>query len=282
MKANFKPHHINVSFADLNGNNGIGPYILLPGSDGRAKEIAEHFNDVTVKKHERGHNLYLGTIKSEQATIDIATIATGMGSPSVEIIIHELFHLGGKRFIRVGTAGSLQPETVTIGDIVSANASVRDEHTTRDYLPIEIPAIASHHVISAIQTAANKLKFTKRLHTGIVHCKSSFYAREYGAGPLGKENLHYSNLLTQSGVLATEMETSALFVQSMLYNQALKKTGEGPQFSILAGALLGIINVPPNQMATQEEAKQTVASTIELSLETVKVLFAQEKSLFCK
>lgn len=268
----FVPHHINASPEDLAGNNGIGRYILLPGSDGRAKEIAQYFDHTTVKLHPRGHNLYLGTIANGAKTIDIATIASGMGCPSMEIILHELFQLGGKRFLRVGTAGSLQPNLVKLGDLVNAQASVRDEHTTTDYVPITVPAVASFEFILAISLAAKKLNLPNQVHTGTVHCKSSFYAREFGAGPKAEKNKAYINLLTQCGILATEMETSALFIQSQLYNYQRMLKGKGPAFRVLCGAVLGILVVPPEQFAPANQETETVKHLTELALETVRVI----------
>src|SRR5262245_18673294 len=100
----FNPFHINATAEDLAGNNGLGRYVLLPGSDGRAKAIAEYFTNTIVKTHPRGHHLYLGEIEGTNGPIEVATISSGMGCPSMEIILHELFHLGAKRFLRVGTA----------------------------------------------------------------------------------------------------------------------------------------------------------------------------------
>src|SRR5476651_2489588 len=134
FKRPFKPEHINATAEDFAGNHGIGRYILLPGSDGRAKEIAQHFDNLVTKSHHRAHNVYLGTLSCDGKIIDVATVSTGMGCPSMEIILHELFHLGAKRFLRVGTAGSLQP-WIKIGSIVNALASVRDENTSTRYLP---------------------------------------------------------------------------------------------------------------------------------------------------
>lgn len=271
-KNHFTPHHINATKEDLNGNNGIGRYILLPGSNGRAKEISQYFDNLTIKPHARGHNLYLGTLACAGRTIEVATIASGMGCPSMEIILHELFHLGGRRFLRVGTAGSLQPNFVRVGDLINAQASVRDEHTTTDYVPISVPAIASFEFIMAILQAAKKRGLSNQLHTGTVHCKSSLYAREFGAGPKAEKNKSYINLLTQCGVLATEMETSALFIQSQLYNYQLMQEGKGPQFSVLCGALLGIIAVPPDQFVAPDQETLIIKNLIELALETVKTL----------
>lgn len=271
----FKPHHINATSEDLDGNNGIGRYIILPGSEGRAKDIAEHFEDVTVKTHHREHNFYLGTLKSNGKKIDVAAIATGMGCPSTEIIIHELFNLGGKRFMRVGTAGTLQPAIIRTGDIVNVQASVRDEDTTRHYAPLEFPAIASIEYVTSILVAAENLNLAEKVHTGIVHCKSSLYARELAAGPLAPENQRYLNLLTQSGVLATEMETAAIFIQSQLYNYQLMQSGLGPEHRVFAGGILAIIGTT-DYITDSPEASATVKQAIALSLESVKVLAMQE------
>lgn len=271
----FVPHHINASVEDLAGNNGIGRYILLPGSDGRAQDISRHFDNLTVKSHPRGHNLYLGSITHEGKKIDIASIASGMGCPSMEIILHELFQLGGKRFLRVGTAGSLQSDLVKLGSIVNAQASVRDEHTTTDYVPITAPAVASFEFILAISLAAKKL-IEPRLHTGTVHCKSSFYAREFGAGPKSGENKAYIDLLKQCGILATEMETSALFIQSQLYNYQLMQAGQGPRFRVLSGAVLGVTAIPPHQFASSDQEKETIKSLTKIALETIKVISTME------
>jgi len=275
MQKSFKPHHLNATPIDLSGNQGVGRYIILPGSDGRAREIAHHFQDVTVKQHSRGHHLYLGTLNNKGRVIDVACISSGMGCPSMEIILHELFQLGGKRFLRVGTAGSLQ-SCVKIGDIVNAQASVRDEDTTSHYVPISVPAVASLASMQAIVTAAEKLKLMERLHTGVVHCKSSLYARELGAGPNAAVNQAYLNLLTQAGVLATEMETAALFIQTQLYNHQMIQQGTGPQYKVLAGAILAVLAAPPYVFPEEEEQKPIINELVELAIESVKSLAASE------
>lgn len=276
---NFTPHHMNATAQDLAGNNGIGRYILLPGSDGRAKEISQHFNDLIIKMHPRGHNLYLGTIEDNGKKIDVATIASGMGCPSMEIILHELFHLGAKRFLRVGTAGSLQPNFIHVGDIINVTASVRDEATTADYFPVEVPAVASYELISFIIQSAKKLGIAEKVRSGIVHCKSSFYAREFGAGPLSDENKRYNDLLNSCGVLASEMETAALFIQTQLYNHQLRQKNNKSKNKVLAGALLAIIAVPPHHFAQEPETTATINNMITLALESIKSLSSSEQDI---
>jgi uridine phosphorylase len=275
-KKTFQPEHINASAEDLAGNNGIGRYIFLPGSSGRAEQIANHFGKLTIKPHSRGHNLYLGTLDCNGTSIDVATTHTGMGCPSAEIILHELFQLGGKRFLRVGTAGSLQP-TISAGELINAQATVRDEGTTINYAPLEFPAIASLEFTSSIMLAAKKINLSAHLHTGIVHCKNSFYGRQHGAGPRSAENLSYIDLLSRCGVLATEMETATLFIQSQLYNHQLRSLGEAPQHRVLAGAVLAVLrSAPQDSIDEPEKALVAIEQSIQIALETVKILATQE------
>ncbi|MBA3662547.1 MAG: nucleoside phosphorylase [Gammaproteobacteria bacterium] len=272
----FIPHHINATTDHLAGNGGLGRYIFLPGSDGRAKEIAQHFHDVTIQAHPRGHHLYLGSLTMGTKKIDVATIASGMGCPSMEIILHELYHLGAKRFLRVGTAGSLQPDLVKMGDIINVSAAVRDEGTTIDYVPLAYPAISAFEFNAPVLHSAKKLGFLHQVHTGIVHCKSSFYAREFGAGPKSQENKGYIDMLSQCGVLASEMETAALFIQSQMYNHQLRSQGQGAKYRVLAGAILSILAVPPHDFAPPAIARSTIESLIQLAMETVKTLAQTE------
>lgn len=278
-KPSFVASHMQASADDLAGNHGIGRYILLPGSDGRAKDIAQHFEHLVVKSHPRGHHLYLGTLIHANKTIDVAAISSGMGCPSMEIILHELFHLGAKRFLRIGTAGSLQPDLVRIGDSVNAQAAVRDEQTSTDYAPITVPAVASFDMISAIATAAKKLHSTHSLHMGTVHCKSSLYAREFSYGPNAESNQAYLDCLTRYGVLASEMETASLFIQAQYYHHQLIQKGTGPAFRVLAGAILGVVSISDHHVATPQQEELLIKNLIELALETIKVVYAEDQNL---
>ena len=271
---NFVANHINATAEDLKGNNGIGRYILLPGSDGRAKEIAASFNALEVKTHPRGHHLYLGTINDGDKEIAVATISTGMGCASMEIILHELFQLGATRFLRVGTAGSLQPDYIKNCDIINVQAAVRDEETTVDYAPLTLPATASFEFVSAINQAANQLGIANDVKMGTVHCKSSLYAREFGVGPRAEENKAYLALLTRCGVLASEMETSALFIQTQYYNHQLMQQAHNAKYRVICGAVLLIVGTSPTQAATTQEGL-AVKKMTELAFEAIKILAKQ-------
>ena len=265
----FVPHHINATPDDLAGNNGIGRYIFLPGSDGRAKDIADHFDNVRVLGSKRGHNLYLGTLKTESGTMDVAAVASGMGTPSLDIIVQELFKLGARRFLRVGTAGSCQKQTIRVGDLVVAMGAVRDENTSQLYVPAEFPAIASPAFVQGAGWAAQSLGFFSRTHWGIIHCKDSLFAREFGEGPMADANREYMRIMEESGVVASEMESSHLFILASLFDHEVKQQGEGPQYRVLAGTVLGIIG-DDRPFATKEETAKAVADAVLLGIETMK------------
>jgi uridine phosphorylase len=112
------------------------------------------------------------------------------------------------------------------------------------------------------------------LRTGIVHCKSSLYAREFGDGPRGLKNKSYINLLMRCGVLASEMETAALFIQSQIYNYELSKQGTGPAYRVLCGGILEIISVAPDHLAAPHAVK--IKNLIELAIETIGLLALTE------
>lgn len=263
--------HINADHEDLLGNDNIGRYVFLTGSDQRAHDISTHFNHVVVKKHPRQHNLYLGTLLNQTGDIEVAAISTGMGGPSADIIINELFLLGAKRMLRVGTAGSLQPERIKAGDIVIATAAVRDDKTSWDYIYKEYPAIASLECVLAAQRAVETLSFNDKTHCGIVHSKSSLFAREMSLSLL-ENNKHYMNAMHLSGVLATEMECAQLFILSSLLNSQLIQAASHDYTPILSGAILAIIGDQKPFSANKKVREATINNAIELSLETIKQL----------
>ncbi|TFH03707.1 MAG: uridine phosphorylase, partial [Spirochaetales bacterium] len=233
----FTPHHMNITADDIAGNGEVGRYIILPGSDGRAAAISEHFTNRGVREHSRRHNFYFGTLVTGDSRIEVATVATGMGCPSVDIIVNELVRLGARRLLRVGTSGSLQPGRIPIGSIVIATAAARDEGTTRHYMPMEVPAVASVEMVRAAQRAC-AVCGVERSFTGIVHTKDSLFARELDAGPRTVENERFMKLMTQSGVLASEMEAAMLFTLAQVYTQELLGDDGPSAISVEAGAVL--------------------------------------------
>jgi uridine phosphorylase len=278
MNSKFHPEHINANSEDFEGNNGYGRYIFLPGSDGRAKNIAEHFENVSVKEHSRRHNLYKGVLKTSSGNIDVASIATGMGTPSLDIIVNELYRLGAKRFLRVGTAGLLQPTYMRAGDFSVATGAVRDDGATNFYAPPEFPAIASYEIVQAVKNAAANLNINKKLHSGIIHSKASLYAREFKTGPLAEENIKYMKQISEAGTIASEMEASMLFILTSIFNnQLIQKYGRTlkPSEEIKSGAVCVILG-EGDDFGTPEQLKKITNNLLSLSFESIKELAKME------
>jgi uridine phosphorylase len=204
-------HHIGLGPEHLRGNDGLGRFVFLPGSRSRAATMGQSFDDLRVIDNPRGHTAHLGSLCRGGQRLDVIAISSGMGTPSTEIIAHELLTVGARRIVRVGSCGSLHPE-IRAGDCVILSGAVRDEMSSRHWVPVEFPALSHPDAVTAMSAGARAAGHAAHTFIGIGHSKASFYAREMGVGPMAAENLSYMQLLARSGVLATEMEASLLFV----------------------------------------------------------------------
>ena len=184
----------------------IGRYCILPGDPGRVPAIAALFDDAKQIAYNREFNVWTGTLLGEKVT----ACSTGIGGPSASIAMEELHKCGADTFIRTGTCGGIALD-VQSGDVVVATGAIRFEHPSREYAPIEFPAVADFQVTNALVEATKKLGFP--LHTGIVQCKDSFYGQhDPAASPVYYELQQKWESWKRLGVLASEMESAALFV----------------------------------------------------------------------
>jgi uridine phosphorylase len=269
--------HMNACKEDMQGNGSIGRYIFLAGSDGRAREISELFINWQEKTHPRQHNLYLGQMLTEQGQkIDVASISTGMGGASADIIINELVMLGAKRLLRVGTSGSLHPKQIHVGDIIVATGAVRDDKSSWDYIYPEYPAMASFEYIQAAREAKVEYKESK-VHFGVVHSKSSLFAREFQFSLL-PDNRAYMDALRRAGVLATEMECAQFFTLAPILSSRMNYLFSN-QTPIFSGAILAIIGDETGFSADKQCIMDANQRAIQFAMLTTKHLFHFEQSL---
>ena len=103
---------------------------------GRCGEIAKYFDNPVHVQTNREYVTYTGTLLGEPVSV----VSTGIGGPSAAIAMEELCNLGADTFVRVGTCGGIHLE-VQSGDVVVATGAVRMEGTSREYAPIEFPAV---------------------------------------------------------------------------------------------------------------------------------------------
>ena len=188
------------------GKNEIGKYVILPGDPKRSAKISAYLDDAKLVADNREFVTYTGYLEGEEVSVT----STGIGGPSAAIALEELVHCGADTFIRVGTCGAMQLDIMG-GDIVVATGAVRMEGTSKEYAPIEYPAVASYPVIQALTKACDTTGV--RYHTGVVQSKDSFYGQhEPGTKPVSYELEAKWEAWKRMGCLASEMESAALFI----------------------------------------------------------------------
>jgi len=196
----------HIDFDDTHGAS----YAILPGDPGRVEKIASYLENPRFYHQNREYTTWLGEL--EGATVMV--MSTGMGGPSTAIAVEELYKTGVKNFIRIGTCGGMALP-VTGGDLVVATGAIRMEGTTKEYVPIEFPAVANLDVSNALVKAAKKLK--AQWHAGIVQCKDSFYGQHSpDRMPAGYELKDKWEAWIKAGCLASEMESSTLYIVSQI------------------------------------------------------------------
>ena len=195
-----RQYHINCVHGD------VGRYCILPGDPGRCESIAALFDGAAFVGQNREYVIYTGTLLGEKVSV----CSTGIGGPSAAIAMEELTAIGADTFIRVGTCGGIDL-SVQSGDIVVATGAIRFEGTSREYAPIEFPAVSDFGIAAALADAARAMG--KTCHTGVVQCKDSFYGQHSPARmPVSYELLNKWEAWKRLGCLASEMESAALFV----------------------------------------------------------------------
>ena len=175
--------------------------VLLPGDPLRAKYIAEtYLSDVVQRNGERGLLGYTGTFKGKPVSVQ----GTGMGCPGASIVFEELIQLGCKQLLRVGTCGGLQPSHA-LGDLIVALTAVPADSTAMHMVGNE----------PHCPTASWSL-----IH-GSVHVAKEM-GQEMDVGPIVSSDVFYNSdegqygRWSKRGVLAVEMEASALFTVAAL------------------------------------------------------------------
>ena len=102
-----KAYHLEIDDTHMAGNGGLGRYVFLPGSPKRAARLADLFEDRETVQTSRGLDSHYGRLVRGDVSVDVAVVPTGMGVPSVDIVVSELLDLGVRRLLRIGTTGTL-------------------------------------------------------------------------------------------------------------------------------------------------------------------------------
>jgi len=241
------------------GPGDVGKYCILPGDPGRCKSIAQHFDDPVHVVTNREYETWTGTLLGEKVSV----VSTGIGGPSASIAMEELANLGVHTFIRVGTCGGIDLK-VQSGDVVVATGAVRMEGTSREYAPIEFPAVSDFQAATALVQACRDLG--KRWHAGVVQCKDSFYGQHSpGRMPVSYELEQKWEAWKRLGVLASEMESAALFTVA-----AARRVRCGSCFHV-------IWNQEREAAGMDQKESHDTSAAIQVGVEALKLLIRQDR-----
>lgn len=239
----------------------VGKYVILPGDPGRCKEIAKYFDDAYLVAENREFTTYSGELCGEKVSV----VSTGIGGPSAAIAMEEFAACGADTFIRIGTCGGIHLN-VKAGDCVIATGAVRNEGTSREYAPMEFPAVSDFEITNSLVFACKKLNL--RYHCGVVQCKDSFYGQHNPERmPVSYELLNKWEAWKRLGVLASEMESAALFTVAA-------------SLGVKCGSVFHVIwNQERKLKGFQEADCFTTDNAIKVSVEAIKHMITDEQML---
>ncbi len=248
-----KLHHLQCTPDDLGG------YVLLPGDPDRVPVIADYLDDAQFVNQSREFCIYTGHLAGEAVSV----VSTGIGCPSAAIAMEELVRAGAHTFLRVGTCGCMNTAPRP-GDCIIATGAIRRDGTSRQYLPLEFPAVPDYEIVNALVDSARKCGQT--YHLGIIETKDSYYGQhDPDASPLSHELRTKWEAFVRGGAIGSEMESAVLFILGSIYN-------------VRVGSIL---HVARNRV--QEEAVHSGAvtdfdtqRTIETAIHAVRTLISKE------
>ncbi|MEA4912002.1 MAG: nucleoside phosphorylase [Oscillospiraceae bacterium] len=190
-----RQYHINMVEGD------VGDYVLLPGDPFRTDIVAKYLDDAQLVMHKREHKTYTGFYKG----VRVSVTSTGMGCPSTAIALEELANIGARVFIRLGTSAGLKAE-VHPGDLLITTASMKNDGTSRMYVPECFPAAADLDLTYLlVRTAKEMAQGTpSAVHFGVTATDDAFYA----------ETPEWIEKLVKLGCTNVEMESGAIFTIS--------------------------------------------------------------------
>lgn len=248
-----KQYHTNINSED------IGKYVILPGDPDRCEKIAKYFDNPHFVTRNREYTTYTGFLNGEKVSVT----STGIGGPSASIAMEELAAEGAHTFVRIGTCGGINMKVIS-GDCVVATGAIRNEGTSKEYAPIEYPAVADYNVVSALVFACKKLKM--RYHCGVVQCKDSFYGQHNPERmPVSYELLNKWEAWKKLGVLASEMESAALYTVAATLN-------------VRCATVLNVIwNQERKVNNLMEEDCLDTEKAVKVAIEAIKKLIEEDK-----
>jgi len=211
-------YHIGFGRQDLGSEPPVAA--LLCGDPERAARIARQTEGVSclaTLSENRGLHSYLCRYRG----IPFIAATSGMGAPSLSIVVNELVAVGIRSIIRVGTSGGIA-EQVRAGELVISSAALCRQGAALDIAPAEFPAAADPQLTVTLAAAARRLGVTA--HLGVTASVDSFYEGQERGDSANPHLLRSLRGVTaeyrQLGILNYEMEAGTLFKMGLVYGFA--------------------------------------------------------------
>ena len=249
-----RQYHIQVAPGE------VGRYVIMPGDPKRCVKIAKYLENPVLVADNREFITYTGML----CGVKVSVTSTGIGGPSASIAMEELYRCGADTFVRIGTCGGMQTE-VKSGDVVIATGAIRMEGTSREYAPIEYPAVADLDVTNALVAGAKKKGFV--FHTGVVQSKDAFYGQhEPEKMPAGYELINKWEAWKMMGCLASEMESAAMFIAA------------GKLRARAGACFLVVANQEREKAGLENPVVHNTDSAIQVAVEAIRNLISQDRN----
>ena len=251
-RENGKQFHIGVC------DNEVGKYVIMPGDPKRCEKIAQYLDNAEKIADLREYTTYTGYLDG----VKVSVTSTGIGGTSAAIALQELVDAGADTFIRVGTCGGMNLD-VKGGDLIVATGAVRNEGTSKEYAPIEFPAVPNYEIVNALVASAKEANYNP--HTGVVQCKDSFYGQHSPEKmPVRYELEGKWNAWLELGCLGSEMESAALFTV-------------GSYLSVRCGTiLLAVANQEREKAGLSNIGNYDIEPAIKIAIGAIKKLIKED------
>ena len=233
--------------------DAVGDTAILVGDPARIGRLAAHLERPLFPRERRG----LRTVTGWRAGRRITATAFGMGAPIATVVLHELHDLGVRSFLRIGTAMVASP--AVLGDFVVADGALRGEGTSGTYAPAGYPALADHDLAAALRARLKRQE--RRWHAGLLATYDGFYTQMFALDDARRQQIETLRAeMARYGILATDMETSALLVA-------------GRVLGARVGSLcLGTVDAMTQQKLDAVKTVAAEAELFEVALDTLAAL----------
>jgi uridine phosphorylase len=209
-----RQYHVGFGRDDVPAGTTLA---LLSGDPGRSELIAtEHLTGGRELARNRGLDAFIADLPSGRPAV---CATSGMGAPSMSIVVNELVQIGITTIIRVGTSGSIQ-DHVRVGSVVIGSGALTNQGAADDIAPPQFPAVADPFLTVALADAARRLGVDH--HVGVMASADTFFeGQERSASSANPHLLRRLRGMIQEyadlNVLNFEMEAGTLFKMGVVY-----------------------------------------------------------------